>query len=126
MVATAISTSFEGLNNSNANPIDNILLNEFIEGSIKAGSLISMIENKKLNPTCLFSLLLEKPDYRNFFVEITSSTNFREAVLSMLYLYPSLVKSKITKSSIRKLNAKRSNGSRTAPIQQALSGIAKS
>lgn len=85
-------------------PYNEIQFREFVEGVLKAGALISMLENKKINMTTLFCLLLERPDYQNFFTEITSSSSFKEAIMSMLYLNPSLVKSKITKSLIRKLN----------------------
>lgn len=94
------------LENSNVNPFDQIRSKEFVEGLMKAGSLISMLENKKINTTALFTLLLEKPEYQSFFTEITSSDNFKEALLSLLFLHPALVKSKITKSVIRKLNGK--------------------
>ena len=99
----------EELENSNATPLDQIYSKEFTEGMLKAGSLISMIENRKINTTALLSLLLENLNYQDFFTEITSSENFKEAILSMLYLHPSLVKSKITESVIRKLNARRTN-----------------
>ena len=110
---------FAELEKSNAAPSDHINSREFIEGVLKAGSLISMLENKKINTTMLFALLLEKRDYQDFFTSITSSDNFKESILSLLYLHPSLVKSKVTKSLIRKLNAKRSHKPRKVPIQQA-------
>jgi len=104
---------------SNINPIDHIQSKDFIEGVLKTGSLISMLENKKINTTVLFSLLLERADYQKFFTEATSSNSFREALSSLLYLNPSLVKSKITKSVVRKLNGKTraNNGLRKASIQ---------
>ena len=115
------------LENSNATPFDQIHSREFVEGVLKAGSFISMIENKKVNTTTLFSLLLEKNDYQEFFTEITSSNSFKEAILSLLYLFPNLIKSKITKSVIRKLNGKSKSINRpgTALIQQAPSHITK-
>ncbi len=85
-------------------PFNEIQTKEFIEAVLKTGALVSMLENKKINMTTLFCLLLERPDYQNFFTELTSSNTFKEAVMFMLYLNPSLVKSKITKSLIRKLN----------------------
>ena len=97
------------LDTSSSSPTEQIQTKDFIEGVLKAGSLISILENKRLNSTVLFTLLLENKSYQDFFVEITSSENFKEAILSLLYLYPALVKSKITKSSIRKINAKRSS-----------------
>jgi hypothetical protein len=105
------------LDSSNSSPLDQIHSKEFAQGLMKAGSLISMLENKKINTTALFSLLMEKPDYRDFFTEVTASENFREAILSLLYSNPILVKSKITKSVIRKLNAKSNYRTRKASLQ---------
>ena len=68
-----------------------------------------MLEGKKINSTTLFSLLIENIGYQKLFVEVTSSENFKQALSSLLFLYPNLVKSKITKSVIRKLNAKHTN-----------------
>lgn len=107
---------FAELGSSTSLPVNKILSQDFVDGLNKAGSLFSMIENKKLNATGLFGLLLETPCYQDFFVEITASENFRDAILSMLYLYPSIVKSKITKTTIRKLNAKHSNRTRKAAL----------
>lgn len=95
---------YSDLERSNVSPVDQICSKEFTEGVLKAGSIISMLENKKLNPTNLFLCLLQTRQYQDFFVEITSSNSFREAILSLLYLYPSLVKSKITKSLIKQIN----------------------
>jgi hypothetical protein len=111
----------EELESSNASPVSQINSREFIEGVLKAGSLISMLENKKINTTALFSLLIQNPDYQKFFTEITSSDSFKEAIMSLLYLNPNLVKSKITKSIVRKLNgkskSKSNNRARKAIIQ---------
>lgn len=97
---------YSDLENSNAAPYDQMINEEFIEGMLKAGSLISIIENKKINTTTLFSLLVENPSYQQFFTEITSCSSFKEALKYMLYMNPSLVKSKITKSLVRKNNGK--------------------
>lgn len=105
------------------NPSVRLHTKEFIEGLLKAGSFISMIENKKINITSLFALLIERKDYQDFFTEITASNSFRDALMSLLYLYPSLVKSKITKTTIRKINAKLSDKSRKTSIQQTSSSI---
>lgn len=94
---------------SNAVPTDQLCSQEFVENMYKAGSLISVIENKKLNFTNLFVLLLEKPEYRDLFVEITSCRNFRESLFMMMKLNPSLAKSKIVKSVVKKINARASN-----------------
>lgn len=92
---------YADLERSDISPLDQICSKEFVEGVLKAGSLISVLENKKLNPINLFLCLLNTKQYQEFFTEITSSNSFREAILSLLYLYPSLVKSKITKSAIK-------------------------
>lgn len=97
------------LDNSTANPLDRIKSREFIDGVLKAGSLISILENKKINVTTLFVLLLEDSTYQDFFTEITSSDSFKESILSLLYLHPNLVKSKFTKSIVRKANGKKSS-----------------
>ena len=116
----------EELENSNVSPLDQLYSKEFIQGVMKAGSLISMLENKKVNNTLLLSLLLENSDYQEFFTEITSSENFKTSILSLLYLYPALIKSKITKSVVRKLNARRTSSKiRTSTVQQTLGGIKK-
>tara|TARA_R110000868_G_scaffold133029_7_gene344418 strand:+ start:3614 stop:3955 length:342 start_codon:yes stop_codon:yes gene_type:complete len=96
------------LDNSNAGPMDRIYTHEFIEGVLKAGSFISMLEGKKINVTTLFLLILQNKNYQEFFTEVTASDNFREAVLSLLCLHPTLVKSKFTKSFIRKVNVQKS------------------
>lgn len=106
------NNDFNDLENSNASPYSQLHNKEFIEGVLKAGSLISMIENKKINTTTLFSLLLENTNYQDFFTEITSSDSFKEAIMSMLYLNPFLVKSKITKSIVRKINGKTKSSNR--------------
>lgn len=92
-----------------ASPSDVINLREFVEGLHKTGSLISMLENKKINSTTFFTLLLENESYRSIFIKVTGSQNFKDALSSMLYLYPNLVKSKFTKLALKKLNGKSSN-----------------
>ena len=111
--------------NSTASPSDQIYLKEFIEGVQKAGSLIAMLENKKINTTALLTLLLEKTDYQDFFTEITSSESFREAIMSLLFLNPNLVRSKITKSLVKKINGKSNYKFRKTSIQQTPSSIQK-
>jgi hypothetical protein len=123
-----LSQDFLELKNSTSAPYNTIQLKEFMEGVSKAGSLISMIENKKINTTTLFSLLMENADYQKFFTEVTASTCFKDAIMSLLYLNPSLVKSKITKTIVRKISngkLKPTNRVRKAPVQQASSSVKK-
>jgi|LauGreDrversion4_2_1035121.scaffolds.fasta_scaffold00045_18 hypothetical protein len=113
---------------SDVTPLDQLHSKEFIEGVLKAGSYISIIENKKINITAFFSLILENKSYQDFFTEVTDSDSFREAISNLLYIYPSLIKSKITKSTIRKLNTNATTdyGTGKIAIQQTPSGIKKS
>jgi len=110
-------TAFSNLKSSNATPLDQIHSKEFAQGLMRAGSFISMLENKKINTTTLFALLMENVSYQKFFTEITASENFKEAVLSLLYSNPILVKSKITKSIVRKANARTTNRARKTSLQ---------
>ena len=113
--------------NSNAAPYDQINHREFAEALSIAGSFVSMCENKKINNSTFFSLLLETPSYQEFFTEITSSNSFKEAILFLLYLQPNLLKSKITKSVLRRLNAKTKpiNRPRKVTVQQTPSSVKK-
>ena len=70
-----------GLEVSNGSPAEQIQIRDFVAGVLKAGSLISILENKKINSTSLFTLLLENPQYQDFFVEVTSSKDFKESIL---------------------------------------------
>lgn len=101
---------------SNSDPLEHLYSKEFAAGLNKAGSLFSMLENKKINITTMFSLLVENKNYQDFFVEVTASENFKHSILSLLYSHPSLVKSKITKSIIRKLHATTNNRTRKVSI----------
>jgi hypothetical protein len=117
--------NYKDVQRSNITPLEQAYMSEFISGLYKAGSLISVLENKKINTSTLFALLIENPKYQDFFTEITASESFKQALLSMLYLHPSLVKSKITKSAIRKLNAKQSDSAREISVQQTPRNIKK-
>ncbi len=125
-----MSIDYDEIQNSNALPYAHLHSKEFVEGVLKAGSFISMLENKKINTTALFSLLMESPKYQEFFAEITSCDSFKEAIYFLLQLNPSLLKSKITKSLLKKLNgkvngspAKPANRTRKALVQQTSVGV---
>lgn len=118
------------LNVSNSTPLDQVYSKEFLEALDKAGSCISMIENKKINTATLFVLLIENKEYQDFFTKITSTESFREAVFLLLLVYPNLVKSKITKATLKKnlstsVNDKRSNSVGKTVVQQTSSSIKK-
>lgn len=94
-------TLFE-LEASHSTPYDQVCLQEFVEGLMKAGSAISILENKKLTPANLFIQLLESRQYQQLFSEITCSANFRHALSQLLHVYPNLAKSRITKAALKK------------------------
>ena len=56
---------YSDLERSDITPIDQICSKEYTEGVLKAGSIISLIENKKLNPI-------------NFFIYCSMSKSFRK------------------------------------------------
>jgi hypothetical protein len=87
---------------SNSTPYDQLCLQEFIEGLMIAGSVISILENKKLTPVNFFLCLLESKQYQQIFTEITCSDTFRQALTSLFFVYPNLAKSRITKTALRK------------------------
>lgn len=105
------------LNSENVTPREELCSKEFWSAVMKFGSFVSMVENKKINTTTLFSLLIENKTYQNVFVELTSCSNFREAIEMLLYLYPNLVKSKVTKSTIKRFLTNATNQSRKTSLQ---------
>lgn len=86
----------------NSNPVCHIASKEFIEGLLKLGSFLSITCNKKINSSTLFTMILENSDIRYIFVSLTGSNNEREALLSMLYMYPTLLKSKNVKKTFQR------------------------
>jgi len=92
--------------NSRTNPLSQICTKEYILGVFKFGSYLSIIHNKRLNPSAIFVCVLENREIRDMFVEITHSDSVHEALLGLLQLYPSLLKSKNTKRLFKKSIAK--------------------
>jgi hypothetical protein len=92
--------------NSRNNPLSQICTKEYILGVFKFGSFLSILYNKKINPSALFVCVLENKEVRELFVEITHSDSVHEALLGLLQLYPPLLKSKNTKRLFKKSIAK--------------------
>lgn len=92
--------------NSRTNPLSQICTKEYILGVFKFGSYLSIIHNKRLNPSAIFICVLENREIRELFAEITHSDSVREALLGLLQLYPPLLKSKNTKRLFKKSIAK--------------------
>lgn len=87
---------------SRSDPLSQLCTKEYIMGVFKFGSFLSIIKNKKINPSGLFTTVLENKDLREIFINITHSENINEALLGLLQLYPSLLKSKNTKRLFKK------------------------
>jgi len=87
---------------SRSDPLSQICTKEYIEGVFRFGSFLSIIKNKKINPSGLFVTILENKNFREIFIKVTHSENMHEAMLGLLQLYPSLVKSKNTKRIFKK------------------------
>jgi hypothetical protein len=88
--------------NTRNDPLKQVCTKEYILGVMKFGSFLSIIHNKRLNPSAVFVTILENKDIRDMFIEITNSENMHEALLGLLQLYPPLLKSKNTKRLFKK------------------------
>jgi hypothetical protein len=88
--------------NSRNDPLKQICTKEYILAVIKFGSFLSILHNKRLNPSTVFVMILENKDIRDLFIDITNSENAHEALLGLLQLYPPLLKSKNTKRLFKK------------------------
>ena len=88
--------------NSKNDPLGQICTKEYILGVFRFGSFLSVIYNKKLNPSAMFTCILESKELRELFIDVTHSENMYEALLGLLQLYPPLLKSKNTKRLFKK------------------------
>ena len=102
---------------SKNDPLKQICTKEYILGVYKFGSFLSILHNKRLNPSAVFTLILENREIRDLFVEVTFSENIKESLLGLLQLYPSLLKSKNTKRLFKKSITSKSDRSRKTNIQ---------
>jgi len=87
---------------SRNDPLKQICTKEYILGVLMFGSFLSIVHNKKLNPSAIFVLILENKDLRELFVHVTHTDTAKEALLGLLQLYPPLLKSKNTKRLFKK------------------------
>jgi len=79
------------------NPLEKICSKEFVDGVLLFGSLLSILNNKRINPATLFTHILQSHEMRELFIYTTGSKDTYDAILSLLKLYPNLSKSKNTK-----------------------------
>jgi hypothetical protein len=87
---------------SRNDPFKQICTKEYILGVLMFGSYLSIVHNKRLNPSAIFVLILENKDLRDLFINITHTDSAKEALLGLLQLYPPLLKSKNTKRLFKK------------------------
>jgi hypothetical protein len=80
-----------------SNPLELICTKEYITGVLLFGAYVSMVYNKKINASGLFTAVLQDKDLREAFIYVTGSQDTHEALLGLLQLYPNLIKSKNTK-----------------------------
>jgi len=75
---------------------------EFIERMYKFGSLLSIIKNKKINPTLFLSVLLKEENIRIMFMQYLEIEEFHIILHNILEYYPNLIRSKIIKKEYKK------------------------
>jgi hypothetical protein len=80
-----------------SNPLELICTKEYIKGVLLFGSYLSIVHNKKVNASGIFTAVLQDLELREVFIFITGSQHTHEALLGLLQLYPNLLKSKNTK-----------------------------
>lgn len=97
----------QGINNNN--PLYNIKNDEFDVALLKVGSLLTMISNKRVNPTIFLIELLENEEFSNCFM-ILSGIDRKEVLLyNVICRFPILCKSKIIQTKIKKLHGNKRN-----------------
>jgi hypothetical protein len=84
------------------NSLEQICTREYVSGVLAFGAYLSILNNKRINPSTLFTSVLENLELRELFIIITGAENTKEALLGLLQLYPALIKSKNTKKLFKK------------------------
>lgn len=91
------------------NPLEQMCSKEYIEGVLMFGSFLSILNNKKINASGLFTSILQDLEMREIFIFMTGSQNTHDALLGLLQLYPNLIKSKNTKKLFNSSFKKKKN-----------------
>lgn len=99
---------FEGVQEEmdSLNPYNQLSEKEFDIILTKVGSFLCLTQNKNINPTTLFLLIMENNNIRLLLMEMTSSPSIIPILKSILTRYPNLIKSKMLKNKAIKLNKK--------------------
>lgn len=89
-------------------PVFRIKEQEFDMNLLRFGSLVSILKNKRINQTMLFSTLLDSEDFRDCFSSICEVDEMRILLYNYITRFPILYKSKIIKNKIKELSYDRS------------------
>jgi hypothetical protein len=83
------------------NPID---AENYVNGVIQYGCLLTLLYNKKITCHALLESVMKDPVFMDLFMQLTKADDERGAVHGLLHLYPSLIGSKNTTMLIKKLH----------------------
>ncbi len=70
----------------------------------KIGSFLYLINNKNINPTNLFLIILSDPQMQKLSMQLMSTQTLMPILKGILIRYPNLVKSKMLKTKANKIN----------------------
>lgn len=73
---------------------------EFENQITALGSFLTIIKNKKINPTHMVLVLFEDQEIQKFFIKLTGLDSFESLMYNILRKYPQLCKSKTVKTKI--------------------------
>lgn len=71
---------------------------------LKMGSLLSILQNKKINQAKLLIALVQNERFRKCFLKIADLDNFQRLVRSLMEKYPSLCESKVVSGALKRDN----------------------
>jgi hypothetical protein len=100
--------SESNIRHSTTSPCERIASQQYIVGVIMFGSYLTMLHDRRINPSALLTLLFKHSELQEIFVSMTGCESFKESVFGLLQLYPVLIKSKNTKQLIKQLHGSRS------------------
>lgn len=98
------------------NPVVVINEKDFEAFLVKFGGLLSLLNNKNINPTFLFLMLVRSKELQKIFQTMSGINTLLESLKTILTMYPNLIKSKIVKENsikiLKKQKKRAKNGSK--------------
>jgi hypothetical protein len=82
---------------------------ELDEIILKMGSLLSILNNKKINQAKLLITLVQDDEFRYWFLKIADVDSFQYLVRCLMDKYPTLCKSKVVTGALKSGNKSRKN-----------------